>query len=194
MTTRSCGVLLSLVAVVVASTVYGSDEARSAAQSSAVGQITVGSKVRFQAPSAIQGPIQGTLMEMDEESLMVSTENQRPFRVSRQAITQLELSTGRRGHARTGLIIGAAVGAAFGAVIPLDFGCTQAQLAVRDSSCIESRGAMIALGVLADAGGGALIGHLIKSDRWSSVPPERIRVSLAPTRWHGARLSMSVGW
>jgi hypothetical protein len=179
--------------LVVAATLALLGEARSAEQSEAMGPIVVGSKIRFQASTTIQGPVEGTVMEMDHESLLVSTENQRPLRVPRQAITQLEVSTGRRGHARTGLIIGAAVGAAIGAVLPLDSGCTQTQLAAKDSSCVSSRGALIAYAVVGDAGLGALVGHLIKSDRWSSVSPERIRVSLAPTRGRGARFSMSVG-
>jgi hypothetical protein len=194
MTQHRLVVAVSSVVLVVSLTLMWTGDTHAQDLPGALGPISVGSKVRLQASTVVQGPIRGTVMEMDRESLLVSTENQRPLRVSRQAITQLEVSTGRRGHARTGLIIGAVVGAASGAVVPLNFGCTQAQIAAGDSSCIVSRGTMITYGVLGDAGLGALIGHLIKSDRWSSVPPERIRVSVAPSGGRGARMSMSASW
>lgn len=154
----------------------------------------VGSKVRFQAPSVIQGSVQGRVMETDAETIVVLTESERPFSVSRQDITQLETSTGRRGHARKGLLIGAAVGAGIGAAA----GATDSQFGCFESCPSQTRAEAVAYGLLVGAVGGAVcgagVGALVKSERWSPVPLQQVRVSLGPTRGRGVRLSMSVGW
>ena len=168
-------------------------EARSEEHPDAVGPIFVGSKVRFQAPTAIQGTVQGTVMEMDKESLLVSTENQRPFRVSRQAITQLEVAVGRRRNPRKGLIIGAAAGAAlvaFVAAAPKDSLCPPGEATTK--SCLDDRSFFLVAGLPLVALEGAGIGALIKTDRWSSVPVEKVHFSLAPTHGQGLGLSLSL--
>lgn len=124
-----------------------------------------GSRVRLVAPAVVQGPITGTVMEMDSMSLLVSTENQRPLRVPRQAITQFDVSTGRRGSLKKGAIIGGTIGAVLGAVI----GATGSE----EGPCIDApsiicpareggvRPAFIGAGIGAYVGAfwGGLIGH-----------------------------------
>jgi hypothetical protein len=194
MRTRSKLFRSSLAVLLLTSLLLQPNEARAEEGLDAAGPIAVGTRVRLLAPATVQGPIQGTVMAIDNESLTLSTEDHRPLRVSRYTITRVEVSTGRQGHALIGLLIGAPVGAVVGAVVPLDSGCTQAQLEVKNSSCMDSRGALIAAGVLGYAGLGALIGHLIKTERWSSIPPERVRLSLAPAPGRGARLLLAVRW
>jgi hypothetical protein len=54
-------------------------------------------------------------MGMDEQSLLVSSDDHIPLRVSRQAITRLDVSTGRHRRVLKGMMIGGGIGALFGA-------------------------------------------------------------------------------
>ncbi len=127
-------------------------------------------------------------MQMDDESLVVSADDRIPVRVSRQEITRIEVSTGRKRQWLKGLMIGAVIGAVTGAY---------AELQPRGSSFgfgYESRGEAVAgdallLGLL-----GAGIPGLFKADRWSAVPLDRVRLSLARTQGRGVRLSVSMGF
>ena len=189
---RRIVVAVSSIAVAVSLTLTWSGNALSEERPGALGPIVVGSKVRLQAPTAVQGRVQGTVMEVDRESLLVSTENQRPLRVSRGAITQLEMSFGRSGHAKKGALIGGAIGVAYAAVIlalPEGEPCTPTP----EYPCYTSgeyAGAMLVGGVL----GGALVGHLIKRDVWTPVPLEGLRIGLAPARGGGVRYALSFAW
>ena len=159
------------------------------------GPISVGSRVRFQAPTVIKGSVQGTVMEVDDESLLVNTDEHRPFRVSRTAITQLEVAVGRQRNARKGLIIGAAVGAVllgFLAATPKDSDCPPDDPALQ--ACLDNRNSIMARVFPAATLEGAGIGALIKSDRWSSVPRERVQFGLAPTRGKGLGLALSMSF
>jgi hypothetical protein len=150
------------------------------AQDSPEGALTVGSKVRFDAPSAIRGTVQGTVMQMDDTYLLVSTESHTPFKVARQAITRLEVTVGRQRRARKGLIVGAIVGAAMVAVIAassVESFCSPGQTL---EQCRTDRSTVLAVGIPVTALEGALVGHFVKTDRWSSVPVEKVRFSLAP--------------
>jgi hypothetical protein len=189
---RSLGMVRSSLAVLTVSTLFPGT-ARSEEQPGALGPIVVGSKVRFQAPTASQGPVQGTVMEMDSSSLLISTEKQRPFRVSRQAITQLEVAVGRRRNARKGLIIGTVAGAVLvGLVagIPRDSFCPPA--APDPQSCRDTRKLFLTTGLPLVALEGAGVGALIKSDRWSSVPVAKVQMSLAPICGPGLGLALSL--
>lgn len=131
---------------------------------------------------------------MDEKSLLLSTEDQRPLSVPRQAITQIEVGLGRRRNTREGLILGASFGALLGAVLPVESNiyCSTPEPTAPCSLGV-SRSELIASAVLGYAAVGAAIGHwAIKTDRWSSVPLDTLRVSLAPTRGRGLRLSLSL--
>ena len=127
-------------------------------------------------------------MEVHDGSLLVSTDDRIPLRVSRQAISHLEVSTGRRRKTLKGMIIGAGIGALV------------LQTAVSDNcdsaieSCYTSRAEATGIGLLGGALWGAGIGALIKGDRWSTVPLERVQLSVAPTLGRGLGLTLSVGW
>ncbi len=130
-------------------------------------------------------------MEMDDKSLLVSADDRIPVRVSRQAITRLEVSTGRHRLALKGMIIGAGIGAALiGPVYHSDAKSSNCDNAL--VPCTTSLAGAEAVGIFVGAIYGAGIGALIKSDRWSAVPLEHVRVSLGPTRGRGVVLSASV--
>lgn len=152
----------------------------------AASPVTVGTKVRIRAPSVAKGRVEGMVLEIDEKSLLIGVSKDRvPLRVPRQAITQLDVNAGQRGRVLKGMIIGAGVGAAsFTALLAsTDLGPDSGDYAG-------------AVGIGAVGGGilGAGIGALIKTDRWSPVPLDRVRLSLGPTRGRGIALSLSVGF
>jgi hypothetical protein len=150
--------------------------------------LAVGSRVRLQAPTIVEGRVEGMVMEMDESSLLVSADGRASVRVERQAITRLDISTGRHRRALRGMAIGAGIGAVAGLLFTSDscdnpvFVCT--------TSVVESG----ALGTLAGAAYGAGIGALFKTDSWNRVPLELVHVSVAPIRGRGVRLSLSLAW
>lgn len=154
--------------------------------------LTVGSRVRLAAPAALAGRVQGLVLTMDDDALLVGTDHGPPVRVPREAITRLEVSTGRRGRALKGAAIGGAIGGVVFAGIPREEYCVD--YVGRGETC-PSRAEMVGTGVVGGALWGLLIGHLVKTDRWSSVPLSGTRVSVAPARARGGwGLSLSVGW
>src|SRR5512146_1142520 len=102
--------------VVAACTLFVlSAEAWSQEQPASPLPVTVGSRIRLQAPTVVTGRIEGMVVHLDGKSLLVGGNERTPVSVPRQAITQLEISTGRHGHALLGMGIGAAIGAGLGA-------------------------------------------------------------------------------
>jgi hypothetical protein len=152
--------------------------------------VMVGSRVRLFAPSAIAGRIQGTVMETNDKTLLLSTNDHQPLRVPRAAITQLELSTGRSGNPLKGALIGAGIGGALFAAVPKGDYCGN----VRFGESCSGRGELIAEGLVGGALWGALFGWLIKHDRWSAVPLDPVKLSVAPTRGGGARVALTLRW
>jgi hypothetical protein len=105
----------------------------------------------------------GPLRTFDSQALTVSSDAPSGYdTLARASITRLEISRGRRGHARTGLLLGAVLGLA--AVALRDLGC--------EPDCGEDKpsGGFIAAAV----GGGALlgagIGAVVRSERWEPLP------------------------
>jgi hypothetical protein len=128
------------------------------------------------------------VMEMDESSLLVSADGRASVRVERQAITRLDISTGRHRRALRGMVIGASLGAAWGVLLTPD-SC--------DTAVFVCTTSPVGSGAMAAVGGaiyGAGIGALFKTDSWTRVPLESVRLGVAPVRGRGVRLSLSVGW
>jgi hypothetical protein len=149
------------------------------------GPVLVGSKVRILAPSVVGGRLEGTVSEIDEESLLM-LQNNHPWRVPRHAITHLEVSTGSHRQALKGMLVGAGIGAVIiGAVRVPVAGC---------GNCLSSHGEAALLGLGVGAAYGVGIGALIKTDRWSPVPLEHVRLSVAPTRGRGVGVTASIAW
>jgi hypothetical protein len=174
-----------LKAAVVCSFFILCAEAGSQEQLASPFPLTVGSRIRLLAPTVVTGRIEGMVIQLDGRSMLVGANGRTPVSVPHQAITRLEVSTGRRGHALLGLGIGAAVGAGLGAALG-STGCVPAV------GCGQSySGGAAAVGAVGGAAWGAGIGALIRTDRWSAVPLERLRLSLGPIRG-GLRISLAV--
>src|SRR5262245_47512580 len=157
-----------------------------------VGPVVVGSRVRLQAPSVLEGRIEGLVLDADDHVLLVGSDHGPPLRIPRDAVARLEVSTGRRGHAVQGTLIGGAIGGLAFGVIDEDEYCVEYY---DPTETCPNRAQMIGIGIIGGAAWGLLIGHLVKGDRWSKVPLERVQVSLAPARARGGLgLSLSVGW
>ena len=163
--------VLTLAAIVSLPSVGGSEE-----QPQLPAPLAVGTKVRIVAPTIVGRRVTGSVADIRAASLQIAVDDNQ-LTVPRNAITRLEVSTGKRRHALLGLVIGAAVG--------LVAAC------VSDCNSEGDPGFF-----LSNAGWGALwgvaIGALIKTDRWSDVPLEQVHVTVGPTQGHGIRMTMSV--
>lgn len=144
-----------------------------------------GTRLRVTAPTVAPKPIVGTLLETTERevALAVSPSDRTP--IPRAAITHVERSQGRHGHAAKGLIIGAVVGAvvlsAINAADP-ETGET------REYVWVALLGA--GLGALPGAG----VGALVKTERWAELPLANLRVTVAPLPDHGVGLRFAWTW
>lgn len=107
----------------------------------------------------------GLVVAQESDTLRVHTGNGTQA-ISWNAIRHLELSRGRRGHGRLGALIGAGVGVAFGlATVGSDDGQGSTGAGV----------VIIPLGAGLYGGLGALIGSLIRKERWKEVAVEQFR-------------------
>jgi hypothetical protein len=134
------------------------------------------------APDVRAGRIQGTVVETNHDFLVVGTGRQPRLAVPWRAITRLEVSTRRHSHGRTGFLIGAAAGAALSVVLPkcVNEGCTsQAGFDPTFAVLYGLNGALC----------GALIGAMVKTDEWNSLP---LHVAVTPTPARGVRVAISV--
>jgi hypothetical protein len=110
-------------------------------------------------------------------------------------LSQLEVSSGTASHWLAGAAIGFLVGGT-AAFLFLNGGgstslCDQSanQDAIRLQECI---GVAALVGGVPGAGLGALIGALVRTERWHDVALDRLRVGLTPQRLSGLRLSITV--
>jgi hypothetical protein len=124
---------------------------------------------------------------MDHRSVTVGKEGRAPISVSREAITALDVRVGQKRHWRKGAMIGAAAAAT--AVGGLCAGSTSP-----GNECHLSDAGLM-LGIVAEGAVlGAGVGALFKTDRWRSVPVDRVRFGLAPTPGRGMRVSLSLAF
>ena len=141
-----------------------------------------GSRVRVTAPS-VGERLEGYVQSVDASTLtLLSAKRSAVVTVPLSTLTRLEVPAGRRGHALVGGIVGGALGAV-----------TVAALCSESSDCIDSAGDVgAAAGVTAVyAGVGALIGALIRSDRWIVVPARPATARLAPRPGRGVDVGVA---
>jgi len=173
-------------ALVLVSGLLLPDPARAQERPEAVSPAVVGSRVRVKAPTAVQGRVEGSLVEIDETSLTVSKDDRVPVKIPRQAVTEFEVSRGRHRRVLKGMLIGAGIGLAVGMAAPgtACFGCSS-------TPTTSDRLAFGGQGALVGAASGAGIGALVKGVVWHRVPLDRVRVSVAPLPRHGLELFVS---
>jgi hypothetical protein len=139
--------------------------------------LNAGARIRATSTSVSGGPLLGTVLAFDADSLIVQGDTG-TWRLSLASLTHLDKSEGQRSHALkgagTGLLVGAGVGALIGS------GCDTVE------GPFASKVECIAVGAAAFGAGGALvgaaIGALTRTERWTEVPLDRLRISFMPRR------------
>ncbi len=152
-----------------------------------------GARVRLTSASSSGARLQGTVESVDDTTLTIINDDHQMVKVSRAQLTKVEMAWGRKGRARNGLLIGGLVGLAAGVLVAAtpDALCTKFDCAPLTTG--EKVG--LALGATAVYGAmGAGIGALVKTDRWVEVPPDKIRVSVAPTSGRGIAVGVTFGF
>lgn len=155
----------------------------------------IGERVRVSGPAQEPWSVEGTLVEAGIENLTLArpaAENYRRVSVPRAAVVRLEVSHGPRHRVFAGAAVGAAVGLAAGfsrrtcglfANDPLDPGLPK--------DCRATNALLYAFGT---APVGALVGWLIKGERWEQKPIDRINLSVGPARGRGLQVLASFSY
>jgi hypothetical protein len=144
--------------------------------------ITLGGRVRLLAPTVIDRRVEGMVLEVDARSVVIATSHGAPVKVPRAAITRLELVTGRRRQTVKGMIIGAGIGLALGALTGSTYNARTA----------DEWALVLGYGGAGGALWGAGIGALFQGDEWSVIPLQGTLVGVASRETRGARVSFSV--
>jgi len=143
--------------------------------------VSPGTRVRIVAPSVARDQLVGTIRATGKDTLVLDVADRAsPFALPFARVETLEVSRGRHSHTLQGLgvgfLIGAVVGAAAGSSCEGDWVCP------------GPAGGALVLGVVA-AVPGAVIGALARSERWESVPLDRMSVTGGPS---GLALALSL--
>lgn len=136
-----------------------------------VSPVLLDSRVRLTMRSPPGLAAVGTLDAWDRRSLELAGLDSVPRMIPLSDVVRLEVSRGKKGHALTGLAIGAAAGLAVG-------GVTTALISSIWDESLDSRTediwivAAVVTGVttVAGAGLGVVVGALIKTEKWEDVP------------------------
>jgi hypothetical protein len=170
--------MLAVLTVPSGTTLAASDE---------IAPVTAGTRVRLTSggSTGLSGTAQGTLIRLAPGILGVVDEDRGAIvAVPEATVIRVQTSPGRRRHARTGFLIGAAFGA--DAVLLATSG-PEADCGVeRYQPCTPGqRARWAAFGGAIYGGVGALIGHFVRTETWSDVPVARIQLAVGLERGGG---------
>ena len=144
-------------------------------------EIPVGARVRLQTRVAPGDWVKGVLVTADTGTISLVPEDAPPLgenqlRLPSEAVTRLEVVTGKKRQWLRGLLIGAAAGVAMGFAMDID-----SERCEFDDDYFCSRGGAVAAMGGTFAGIGTLVGSLIRKDVWTPValdalgpPPARV--------------------
>jgi hypothetical protein len=136
------------------------------------GSLSPGALVRVTAPAQAREPLVGTLVETSAERIVLKQEGKaEPTSIPRGEVRRLEWSPGKRTNGKRGALIGI--------------------LALSAFSVATAGGEEIDMAILLGAGGGALVGKLVRTRRWQELP---VAVSAAPLPGGGAAVSVALAW
>ena len=135
-------------------------------------QLTAGARVRM----SVEGSrVEGYLSGRDGDTVRLALPGENPLApteiaVPLSATTRVELHVGQKRHTRMGAILGAVVMGLTGFWDPVDPGpsCQEAT----GPAC--SRAEAVAIGALAGAMLGGVVGHAIKTDQWAPATKEML--------------------
>ena len=157
--------------------------------------IAPGDTVRVTAPSMDMDGSVGTVAALETDTLTVQVEDRADaLYVPLADVTKLEVRRGRKSNAGKGALIGLGVGAVVGVALGFAACAGESGGALCNSDTGEDTSVALAAllgayGAVLGTGIGALIGLAARTDRWETVPLDRIRVSLTP---HGLGVSASI--
>ena len=137
--------------------------------------VAQGDRVRVTAPNE---RVVGTFAVLKPDTLVVNVESRRlaiPF----ASVTSLEVSRGQKSRTGRGALIGLGVGVVAGVGTALAL-CAEGDCNIDGDITGAVALVLGAGGALVGAGIGALIGSQTKTDRWETVPLDRIHISLTP--------------
>jgi hypothetical protein len=167
--------------------------------------LPMGSRVRLQTAGAPGHWVKGVLVSADSAAVAMVPEDAPPLganqlRVPSASLARFELRTGSKRHWLIGLGVGAALGLVLGATAEVN----EATCNYDWSTDFCSRGEAVAGSVAVLGGAGAIVGALVKTDRWTPValdalgPPASRTSGLAPQirvlQGGGVGLALSVGF
>ena len=153
--------------------------------------LTPGARVRvWPACAALAGseadqpcyPVVGRLVKTEATGVLIQREGRGPEAFPRDSSTRLEVSEGSRHHTLHGLAIGTAVGFGVGMILAGRAGCGSG---IFDDDLCGAYGIAIPAG----AALGAVVGRLIRSERWRPIAASSARLRLVPSR---ERLNLSL--
>lgn len=150
-------------------------------------ELPMGARVRVRTEASGEW-IKGTLASADAGTISLVPEEAPPLganqlRLPSEAVTRLEVRTGRKRQWLPGLLVGAALGVALG--VSMDVDAVQCEF---DDNYFCSRGGAVAAMGGTFAGLGALVGSLVKKDVWTPVAID----ALGPPRKGVARAGLGL--
>jgi len=157
------------------------------AQTTGEPPLQVGDRIRIKT-LASSSAIKGRLVAADAAALTLAPEGRdtshRKF--ARSEIDQLEVVRGKRSRWLPGALVGAAA-AGVGAILMCNgIGCSTGE---GDDT---AKNVAVAAGI--GAATGALVGLLIKTDRWKTVPADSLNVTVGPVPGHGLALTVRLSF
>ena len=202
-TFRMSALIVILAAIVVASLSYDLSAQKNE-------NIYPGARIRLLAPPKITERITGRVSAVKPDTLVLFARGSNvPLIVPFSSITELEVTKYRKSMAKPGAIVGAVVGGLALTIVGLSefeddcpnkcppedwppglhFDCS-------DYSCFGfSRPAKIFIGAFAftwlGGGAGFLVGNLIKSERWETIPTEQLKIGFRMNHQKNLLLSVS---
>jgi hypothetical protein len=163
-----------------------------------VSQAEPGSRLRVLVPDSTDDWIKGSLLSLDADTLMLKVrfpegpdfrgdyrELEAPLAIPLSTISTLEMSRDRKSHTFLGAAIGLTVGVGIG-VLSIR-GTAENDLAAGDA-------ALIGAGLFGIPGAliGAAIGSSIKTDRWETVPFDKLHNNVMQHKQDGFFFSMTL--
>lgn len=168
--------------------------------------IPAGARVRLTLPCEAMNPSprapgsgacrqEGRVVAVEGDTItLAAAESTHSHRLS--ATSRIEVSRGSRSRWLAGAGVGFVVGTAGtyallnqgGSTNPCDRSANQD--AIGPAACVG----LAAVGGVAGAGAGALIGRLFRTERWQEVPVEGLRVTLGPRPGVGLHVTVALGF
>jgi len=170
--------------VVLAGFVIGFGTGTAARQATGDDLLQVGDRIRITTSSS-SSAIKGILVAADQAELTLTREGRESthLNVARSDVAKLEVVRGKKSHWLAGALAGAGGGLALTALYcndpPLGDTCDSGEWA----------GTAAFFGGIG-AASGALVGALIRTDRWETVPADGLKVSVSPVPGHGLALAL----